>query len=123
MVSILPVSFLFIYLIQLFKKVNGDNNNGVLLAETISGENKDGRLPTMWSGSVNILKQYVENALASKGNNPEPVKYGHCFVYAGLVTTSKGDNLIRYSISSEQHRSFMNSQSYLLSQREVDHDI
>ncbi|XP_045192077.2 hemocyte protein-glutamine gamma-glutamyltransferase-like [Mercenaria mercenaria] len=64
-----------------------DNNGGVLKGRWSTNDFTDGRPPTTWSGSVAILKQYLENVLACKGENPEPVRYGQCFVYAGLVAT------------------------------------
>jgi hypothetical protein len=67
---------------------DNENNCGVLRGKWSTNDFTDGRPPTTWSGSVAILKQYLENVLVCKGDNPEPVKYGQCFVYAGLVTTS-----------------------------------
>ncbi|KAL4234236.1 hypothetical protein ACF0H5_005887 [Mactra antiquata] len=71
--------------------LNGDDvsKGGVLKSLWSTNDYPDGRSPTMWSGSVSILKQYLERVLESEGDNPEPIKYGHCFVYAGLVTTGR----------------------------------
>ena len=44
-----------------------------------------GRSPTIWSGSVSILKQFVSNAEDRKGDNPQCVKYGQNYVFAALV--------------------------------------
>ncbi|XP_052245794.1 hemocyte protein-glutamine gamma-glutamyltransferase-like [Dreissena polymorpha] len=67
--------------------VSADNNNGILKGTWSTNEFTDGRSPTTWSGSVAILKQYLDNVISANGDDPEPVRYGHCFVYAGLVTT------------------------------------
>ncbi|XP_052818766.1 hemocyte protein-glutamine gamma-glutamyltransferase-like isoform X2 [Mya arenaria] len=67
--------------------VNADENGGVLKGLWSTNDFQDGRSPTTWSGSVAILKQYLDNVISAKGGDPEPVKYGQCFVYAGLVTT------------------------------------
>ena len=48
-----------------------------------------GRSPTIWSGSVSILKQYVSNAQDKTVDSPQRVKYGQNYVFAGLITTSK----------------------------------
>ena len=47
------------------------------------GHYKDGTKPTAWTGSVAILEEYM-----SKGGST-PVKYGQCWVFAGLLTTGK----------------------------------
>lgn len=67
--------------------INSNGNGGVLKGRWSTNDFTDGRPPTTWSGSVAILKKYLENVIECKGENPEPVKYGQCFVYAGLVTT------------------------------------
>lgn len=45
-----------------------------------SGIYTNGSAPTMWTGSVEILQQYHTNKGA-------PVRYGQCWVFAGVVTT------------------------------------
>lgn len=45
-----------------------------------SGDYSDGKKPTHWTGSAKILRQYEKN----KG---EPVCFGQCWVFSGLVTT------------------------------------
>ena len=42
-----------------------------------------GTAPTDWTGSAAILEQYV----AKRGT---PVKFGQCWVFSAVVTTSKG---------------------------------
>ena len=41
----------------------------------------DGTKPFEWTGSVPILEEYAETM--------RPVKYGQCWVFAGVVATSK----------------------------------
>uniref|UniRef100_A0A7N6ASJ3 Protein-glutamine gamma-glutamyltransferase K n=1 Tax=Anabas testudineus TaxID=64144 RepID=A0A7N6ASJ3_ANATE len=59
--------------------VNSPDDQGVLEGNW-SGDYSGGTSPTAWSGSVEILKAYHKN----KGS---PVKYGQCWVFAGVVTT------------------------------------
>uniref|UniRef100_A0A182ME92 Transglutaminase-like domain-containing protein n=1 Tax=Anopheles culicifacies TaxID=139723 RepID=A0A182ME92_9DIPT len=58
--------------------LNSANGAGVLEGNW-SGDYDDGVAPTSWSGSVKILQQFYESC--------EPVKYGQCWVYSGLMTT------------------------------------
>ncbi|XP_063970039.1 protein-glutamine gamma-glutamyltransferase 4-like [Lytechinus pictus] len=44
-----------------------------------SGNYEGGTRPTRWTGSVRIIEEY--------GNTKEPVKYGQCWVFSGLLTT------------------------------------
>ena len=76
-------------IIIIFLQINATDNNGVIEGLWSSNIGTGGRSPTMWSGSVSILKQYIKNAQETKGDKPQPVKYGHCYVFAGLMTTSK----------------------------------
>ncbi|XP_034036368.1 protein-glutamine gamma-glutamyltransferase K-like isoform X2 [Thalassophryne amazonica] len=62
-----------------FGQVNSPDDYGVLEGNW-SGDYSDGTSPTVWSGSVEILKDYHKY----KGT---PVKYGQCWVFAGVVTT------------------------------------
>ncbi|XP_040186219.1 protein-glutamine gamma-glutamyltransferase 6-like [Rana temporaria] len=57
--------------------VNSNDEKGVILGDW-SGDYADGRSPTSWSGSVTILKQWA---------NSGPVKYGQCWVFAGVLCT------------------------------------
>uniref|UniRef100_A0A8C2WCP5 Protein-glutamine gamma-glutamyltransferase K n=1 Tax=Cyclopterus lumpus TaxID=8103 RepID=A0A8C2WCP5_CYCLU len=59
--------------------INSPDDRGVVEGNW-SGSYLAGTSPTVWSGSVEILKEYHKN-LGS------PVKYGQCWVFAGVFTT------------------------------------
>ncbi|XP_053287192.1 protein-glutamine gamma-glutamyltransferase K [Pleuronectes platessa] len=59
--------------------INSPDDGGVVEGNW-SGNYNGGNSPTMWSGSVEILKQYQ----TSSGT---PVKFGQCWVFAGVFTT------------------------------------
>ncbi|XP_029003262.1 protein-glutamine gamma-glutamyltransferase K-like [Betta splendens] len=59
--------------------INSPDDQGVLEGNW-SGDYSGGTSPTVWSGSVEILKAYHK----SKGT---PVRYGQCWVFAGVFTT------------------------------------
>ncbi|KAI3368984.1 hypothetical protein L3Q82_025956 [Scortum barcoo] len=59
--------------------INSPDDCGVLEGNW-SGNYSNGTSPTVWSGSVEILKEYHKN-------NGTPVKYGQCWVFAGIFTT------------------------------------
>ncbi|KAG8003440.1 Protein-glutamine gamma-glutamyltransferase K [Nibea albiflora] len=58
---------------------NSPDDRGVLEGNW-SGDYSLGTSPTVWSGSVEILKEYLKN-------DGTPVKYGQCWAFAGVVTT------------------------------------
>lgn len=60
------------------KMVNSNDDNGVLVGKW-SGSYDDGTAPSQWTGSIKILEEYV---LRQK-----PVKYGQCWVFAGVANT------------------------------------
>lgn len=62
-----------------FMHYNNDEN-GVMEAKW-DGNFEDGVAPTTWTGSVKILEEYMRRG-------GKPVKYGQCWVFAGIVTTS-----------------------------------
>lgn len=66
--------------LRVFSKVNSNDENGVLLGNW-SGRYGDGTAPQLWVGSVAILRKYLQTK--------RPVKYGQCYVFAGVVATSK----------------------------------
>ncbi|XP_046549067.1 annulin-like isoform X2 [Haliotis rubra] len=57
--------------------VNAPDDDGVLVGNW-SGKYEGGTKPTLWSGSVKILRQYMSTS--------KPVKYGQCWVFSGVVT-------------------------------------
>uniref|UniRef100_A0A3P8T927 Protein-glutamine gamma-glutamyltransferase K n=1 Tax=Amphiprion percula TaxID=161767 RepID=A0A3P8T927_AMPPE len=59
--------------------INSLDDRGVLEGNW-SGDYSLGTAPTMWSGSVEILNEYQKN-------NGTPVKYGQCWVFAGVFTS------------------------------------
>ncbi|XP_030069003.1 protein-glutamine gamma-glutamyltransferase E isoform X2 [Microcaecilia unicolor] len=59
--------------------VNSKDDNGVLV-ENWNGEYADGIDPKEWSGSAAILQKWYNEGYA-------PVKYGQCWIFAGLVCT------------------------------------
>ncbi|KAJ8011743.1 hypothetical protein DPEC_G00061430 [Dallia pectoralis] len=58
--------------------INSQDDNGVLVGNW-TGEYAGGVSPTTWSGRVDILKEYHKKGM--------PVKYGQCWVFAGVTTT------------------------------------
>lgn len=62
-------------------QINSLDDQGVVEGNW-SGFYADGTSPTAWSGSVEILKKYHKN-------NGTPVKYGQCWVFAGVFTTGE----------------------------------
>ncbi|KAI5606463.1 hypothetical protein C0J50_1962 [Silurus asotus] len=59
--------------------INSIDDNGVLEGSW-GGDFSDGTAPTAWTGSAEILRNYY-----STGG--KPVKYGQCWVYAGVCNT------------------------------------
>ncbi|KAF6022093.1 F13A1 [Bugula neritina] len=58
--------------------VNSSDDNGILTGRW-DGEYSDGVSPTKWTGSVAILQKYMETK--------QPVEYGQCWVFSGVMTT------------------------------------
>ncbi|GBP63544.1 Hemocyte protein-glutamine gamma-glutamyltransferase [Eumeta japonica] len=58
--------------------VNSNDDGGVLIGRW-DGQYEDGTAPSEWTGSVDILQQYLESQAE--------VPYGQCWVFAGVVTT------------------------------------
>jgi hypothetical protein len=59
--------------------VNHNNENGVVQGRW-DGTYSDGTAPYDWTGSASILEKYLESG-------GTPVKYGQCWVFAGVATT------------------------------------
>jgi hypothetical protein len=60
--------------------VNSPDDNGVLMGNW-SDDFDGGTPPTKWMGSMKILQKYYKDK--------KPVKYGQCWVFSGVLTTSK----------------------------------
>lgn len=58
--------------------VNANDDAGVLVGRW-DGKYEDGANPGDWVGSFAILKQYLQTGV--------PVKYGQCWVFAGVLCT------------------------------------
>ncbi|XP_018419789.1 PREDICTED: protein-glutamine gamma-glutamyltransferase E-like, partial [Nanorana parkeri] len=57
--------------------VNSNDDNGVIVGNW-GGNYSGGLSPTTWNGSAPILRQWMQNG---------PVKFGQCWVYAGVLCT------------------------------------
>ncbi|CAI9716228.1 hemocyte protein-glutamine gamma-glutamyltransferase-like isoform X1 [Octopus vulgaris] len=58
--------------------INSPENTGVMMRFD-SDNCQNGKKPTAWGGSRRILQQFIDTK--------EPVKYGQCWVFSGLLTT------------------------------------
>ncbi|XP_045463514.1 hemocyte protein-glutamine gamma-glutamyltransferase-like [Harmonia axyridis] len=61
------------------KMVNSNDEDGGILIGDWSGDYSEGTAPSAWTGSVAILQEYLDTQ--------EPVPFGQCWVFAGVVTT------------------------------------
>lgn len=59
---------------------SNDADNGILDGRW-DGKYEDGTAPSAWTGSVKILEDYLLTRRS--------VKYGQCWVFAGVLTTGK----------------------------------
>ncbi|XP_077315318.1 protein-glutamine gamma-glutamyltransferase E-like [Lithobates pipiens] len=57
--------------------VNSNNDNGIILGNW-TGNYSGGVSPTTWNGSAAILRQWMQSG---------PVRFGQCWVYAGVLCT------------------------------------
>ena len=60
---------------------SSDDDDGVLIGNW-SGDYSGGVSPSSWTGSVEIFENYLNNG-------EKPVAYGQCWVFSGIVTSSK----------------------------------
>ncbi len=61
--------------------VNSVDQDGGLLTGNWSGKYDGGHNPVYWNGSVEILREFMKNK--------QPVKFGQCWVFSGVLTTCK----------------------------------
>jgi hypothetical protein len=66
-------------------QANSPDDGGVLVGNW-SGDYSGGTSPLAWVGSVAILQQYWTTR--------QPVKYGQCWVFSGILTTSQSPSII-----------------------------
>lgn len=62
-------------------QVNSLDDNGVLVGNW-TGDYAQGTNPSAWAGSVDILRAYHRGGA--------PVRFGQCWVFAGVMTTGTG---------------------------------
>lgn len=63
------------------KLVNSENDDKGIVVGNWSGMYDDGTAPWMWTGSPAIMDEYFKNG------GEQSVKYGQCWVFAGVATT------------------------------------
>lgn len=76
------------------RMVNSEDRDGGIVEGKWSENNdyRKGTPPYSWTGSVHILRRYYETGTT--------VRYGQCWVFAGVVTTSKCQNAIDFRLKS-----------------------
>lgn len=77
--------------VMLSRKLSGlvnanDRDNGVLVGKW-SGDYDDGVRPTAWSSSIAVVDAYMKPTRGAAPTEPKSVKYGQCFVFAGVLTS------------------------------------
>lgn len=75
-----PHPCIFLLCMCVWPQVNANDDRGVLLGNW-SGNYSNGTSPTDWIGSVSILQKYYKTK--------QPVCYGQCWVFSGVLTTGK----------------------------------
>lgn len=60
--------------------VNVNDDNGVVYGNW-SGDYSGGKAPSYWTGSMDILQEYYKTK--------KPVRYGQCWVFAGVLTSGR----------------------------------
>lgn len=68
-------------LLLVFPQVNSNDDNGVLQGRW-DGNYAGGENPSSWTGSVDILRRW-------KSSGFRPVRYGQCWVFAGVLNTGR----------------------------------
>lgn len=71
------------WVLLLPNKVNSNDDNGIIVGRW-DGKYSDGTAPSGWTGSVPIIEQYFAAM--------KPVKYGQCWVFAGVLCTGNNSN-------------------------------
>lgn len=66
--------------------VNSIDDGGVLVGRW-DGKYEDGTAPSEWTGSVDILAQFLETS--------QEVAYGQCWVFASVVTTGMFESVVQ----------------------------
>lgn len=61
-------------------QVNSNDDLGILQGRW-NGQYDDGTAPAAWTGSVPILEEYLDTG--------SEVKYGQCWIFAGVAATGK----------------------------------
>ena len=75
--------------------MNANDDRGILLGNwrNEASAYADGTAPLEWTGSIKILEEYMEN----KGRRA--VRYGQCWVFSGVVVSSKNFKIIHYTFN------------------------
>lgn len=70
---------------------NNDEDNGIVVGRW-DGDYIDGTAPSAWTGSVDIMRQYLETKTS--------VCYGQCWVFAGVTATSTNISSILHVLNT-----------------------
>jgi hypothetical protein len=83
-------------------QVNSNDDLGILEGRW-NGQYEDGTAPAAWTGSVPILEEYLDTG--------SEVKYGQCWVFAGVAATGKQKTKIYITASYSVGPAFQSLQS------------
>ena len=72
----------------IFAQVNSNVVDNGILTGRWDGEYADGTASSAWTGSVKIMEDYLLTRRS--------VKYGQCWVFAGVLTTSKWREILKF---------------------------
>ena len=67
--------------------MNANDDGGVLIGRW-DGHYEDGTAPAAWTGSVAILEEYLTTGSS--------VRYGQCWIFAGVLGTSESHELFNH---------------------------